>query len=159
MVGIIDKVDLEASSDWESSTRCRDINFTETAVDCCNEDFRAGWQVVFVLKYRRMRPRCEKNGRLRRAHLIDEDHGELGLIGVNPHPSDGVKPSYGPSGGVVGSEDGVGASGGDQGKECEEREHVVAKRRREGKGKSKRGRREGERYKGKERGFVDGWPT
>jgi hypothetical protein len=100
-------------------------------------------------------------GQGRRAHLIDEEHGEGGLIGANPLPSDIVASPCGPSIAIAGSDDLVGASGGDQGKECEERErmHVEAKRGKEHKGKDKRGRREGERYKGKERGFVEGWST
>ena len=36
MLGIIDKVDLEAISDWESPTRCRDTDCEESAVDSRN---------------------------------------------------------------------------------------------------------------------------
>jgi hypothetical protein len=101
----------------------------------------------------------KRAGQGRRAHLIDEDHGEGGLISVNPLPSDVIASACGPSIAIAGSEDLVGASGGDEGKECEERTHVEAKRGEEHKGKGKGGRREDERYKRKERGFVEGWPT
>jgi len=50
MLGIIDKVDLEASSDYESPTRCGNTDCAESAVDCCNEDFLAGWHDGLVLK-------------------------------------------------------------------------------------------------------------
>jgi len=119
MLGIIDKVNLEAISDWESPTRCGDADYTGTAVDCRNEDFRAGWHDGLV--------------------LIDEEHGEGGLIGVNPLPSDVVASPCGPSKAITRSDDLVGASRGDQGKECEERTHVKTKRGEEGdeKGKGK----------------------
>jgi len=107
MCGIVDKVDLEAISDWESRTRWRDSDYAESAADCRDEDFRAGRQEGLV--------------------LIDKDHGEGSLIGINPLPSDVVRPPCGPSIAVAGSDDLVGASGGDQGKECEERTHVEAK--------------------------------
>jgi len=136
MLGIIDKVDLVAISDLESPTRCGDLDYTESAVDCRDEDFLAGWLDGLV--------------------LIDKDHGEGGLIGANPLPSDIVASPCGPSNAIAGSDDLVGASRGDQGKECDEKTHVEAKRGEEQKGKGKRGRREGERYKRKERGFVEG---
>jgi len=135
VLGIIDEVDLEASSDYESPTRCGDTDYAERAVDCRNENFLAGWHDGLV--------------------LIDEEHGKGGLIRANPLPTDVVASACGPSIAIAGRDNLVGASGGDQGKECEERTHVEAKRG----AKSKRGRREGERYKGKERGFVEGWPT
>lgn len=115
MCGIIDEVDLEASSDYESPTRCGDIDYAESAVDCRDEDFLAGWHDRLV--------------------LIDEDHGKSVLIGVNPLPSDVVGSRCGPSNGIARSEDLVGASGSDQGKECQERTHVKAKRGEEDKGK------------------------
>ena len=62
MLGIIDKVDLEAISDYEPPTRCGDTDYAKSAVDCRNEDFLAGWHDALVLKYRRMRPRWEKKG-------------------------------------------------------------------------------------------------
>ena len=62
MLGIIDKVDLEASSDYESPTRCGDTDYAESAVDCCNQDFLAGWHDGLVLERRRMRPWWEKKG-------------------------------------------------------------------------------------------------
>jgi len=108
MLGIIDEVDLKAISDWESPTRCGDADYSERAVDCRNEDFRAGWHDGLV--------------------LIDEEHGEGGLIGVNSLPSDVVAPPRGPSKAIARSDDLVSASGGDQGKECEERTHVESKR-------------------------------
>jgi hypothetical protein len=103
-----------------------------------------------------MRPRWEKRAdQGQRAHLIDEDHGKSGLIGVNPLPSNDVGSRCGPSNSIAGSEDLVGASGGNQGKECEERTHIEAKRGEEDKGKkSTRTTRRGEVY-GKERGFVE----
>jgi hypothetical protein len=52
MLGIVDKVDLEASSDYESPTRCGDTDCVERAVDCRNEDFLAGREDGLVLKYR-----------------------------------------------------------------------------------------------------------
>ena len=52
MLGIIDEVDLEAISDYESATRCGDTDYAESAVDCRNEDFLAGWHDGLVLKYR-----------------------------------------------------------------------------------------------------------
>jgi hypothetical protein len=36
MLGIVDKVDLEAISDDESPTRCGDTDYAESAVDCRN---------------------------------------------------------------------------------------------------------------------------
>ena len=81
----------------------------------------------------------KRAGQGRRAHLIDKDHGEGGLIGANARPSDVVASPCGPSNAIAGSEDLVGASGSDQGKECEERTHVDTKRG-EG-GKSTRSRR------------------
>ena len=70
----------------------------------------------------------KRAGQGRRAHLIDKDHGEGGLIGANARPSDVVASPCGPSNAIAGSEDLVGASGSDQGKECEERTHVDTKR-------------------------------
>jgi hypothetical protein len=98
----------------------------------------------------------KRAGQRKGAHLIDEDHGKGGLIGANPLPSDVVASGCGPSIAITGSDDLVGASGGDQGKESDERMHVEAKRGEEEKGKSKGCRREGEWYKRKERGFVEG---
>jgi hypothetical protein len=71
MLGIINKVDLEASSDYESPTRCGDIDYAERAVDCRNEDFLAGRHDALVLKYRRMRPRWEKKGGSKRENAPD----------------------------------------------------------------------------------------
>jgi len=93
MLGIIDKVDLEASSDYESPTRCGDTDYAECAVDCRNQDFLAGWHDGLV--------------------LVDEDHGEGGLIGANPRPSDVVASPCSPSITIAGRDDLVGASGGD----------------------------------------------
>lgn len=98
----------------------------------------------------------EKEWVKERAHLVDEDHGEGGLISANPLPRDVVASGCGPSIAIAGTDDLVGASGGDQGKECKERTHVEAKRGEEHKGKGKGGRREDKRYKSKERGFVEG---
>jgi hypothetical protein len=50
MCGIIDEVDLVASSDHESPTRCGDIDCAESAIDGRNEDFLAGWHDRLVLK-------------------------------------------------------------------------------------------------------------
>lgn len=50
MLGIIDKVDLEAISDHESPTRCGDTDYAESAVDCRNEDLLARWHDGLVLK-------------------------------------------------------------------------------------------------------------
>ena len=63
MLGIIDKVDLEAISDHESPTRCGDTDYAESAVDCRNEDLLARWHDGLVLKYRGMRSKWEKKGR------------------------------------------------------------------------------------------------
>lgn len=71
MLGIINKVDLEPISDWESPTRCGDTNYAETAVDCRNEDFRTGWHDSFVLKHPRMRPRWEEKGGSRKESAPD----------------------------------------------------------------------------------------
>ena len=57
-------------------------------------------------------------GQGERAHLVDEDHGEGGLISANPLPRDVVASGCGPSIAIAGTDDLVGASGGDQGKEC-----------------------------------------
>jgi hypothetical protein len=61
-LGILDEVDLEASPDRESPTRCGDSDHAGSAVDCCNEDFLAGWYQALVLKYPRMRPGVRKKG-------------------------------------------------------------------------------------------------
>ena len=79
----------------------------------------------------------KRAGQGRRAHLINEDHGKGGLVGVNPLPSDVVASACGPSIAIAGRDDLVGASGGDQGKESEERTHVEAKGGEEDKGKVK----------------------
>jgi hypothetical protein len=71
MLGIIDKVDLVAISDLESPTRCGDLDYAESAVDCRDEDFLAGWLDGLVLKYRRMRPRWEKKGGSRKESVPD----------------------------------------------------------------------------------------
>ena len=52
MLGIINEIDLIAISDNESATRCGDTDYAESAVDCRNEDFHAGWHDGLVLKYR-----------------------------------------------------------------------------------------------------------
>ena len=57
MLGIIDKVDLVATSDLESPTWCGDADRADTAVDRRNEDFRARWHNGLVLKCHRMRPK------------------------------------------------------------------------------------------------------
>ena len=81
-------------------------------------------------------------GQGKRGHLIDEKQGEGDLISANPLPSDVVGSPCSPSSAIAGSEDLVGASGGDQGKECEEITHVVEGKKTRAK---VRGRREGER--------------
>jgi len=87
-----------------------------------------------------MRPCGRKRaGQERRAHLIDEDHGEGGRISVDPLPSDVVGSPCRPSIAGAGRNDLVGAGGSDQGKECEERTHVEA-RYQEGRGRQEGGK-------------------
>jgi len=119
ILGILDEVDLEASPDRESPTRCGDGDYAETAVDCRNEDFLASWHYALV--------------------LIDEEHGEGGIISIDPLPSHVVASQCRPSTAIAGSEDLVGAGGGDQGKEGDERTHG-----KEVKKKDERGGREGD---------------
>jgi len=103
LLGTIDKVDLEAVPNWESPTGCGDSDYAERTVDRRNEDFLAGWNYALV--------------------LIDEEHGKGSGISVDPLPSHIVASPCRPSIGGAGSEDLVGADGGDQGKEGEERTH------------------------------------
>jgi len=84
-----------------------------SAVDCRNKDFLASWHYGLV--------------------LIDEDHGEVVRISADPLPTHKVGPHCRPSTGVAGSENLVGASGGDQGKDGEERTHGEKVSRRGGK--------------------------
>ena len=50
MLGVIDKVDLESISDYESPTRCGDTDYAKRAGDRRHEDFLAGGQDGRVLK-------------------------------------------------------------------------------------------------------------
>lgn len=79
-----------------------------------------------------MRPLWERASQRRRSHLIDEDHGEVVCISADPLPSHNVRARCRPSTGVAGSEDLVGAGGGDQGKDGEERTHGKTKVSRRG---------------------------
>jgi len=77
-----------------------------------------------------MRPGVRKRGdQRRRAHLIDEDHGEGGCISADPLPSHVVASQCRPSTRIAGTEDLVGAGGGDQGKKGDERTHGKAVKR------------------------------
>ena len=71
MLGIIDKVDLVAISDFESPTRCGDIDCSEGAVNCCNKDFRAGWHDGLVLKTRENEAVREEKGGPRKKSAPD----------------------------------------------------------------------------------------
>jgi len=111
-LGVFDEVDLEASPGREPPTRCGDSDGVLSAVNCRNEDFLARWHYGLV--------------------LIDEDHGEVVWISVDPLPSHNVGSDSRPSTGVAGTGDLVGAGGGDQGKDGEERTHGKAKESRRG---------------------------
>ena len=126
------------------------------AVNCRNKDFLARWHYGLVLRHEN--ESRKKAGQGRRAHLIDEDHGEIVCISADPLPGHHVGSHCRPSTRVAGSEDLVGAGGGDQRKNGEERTHGDAK---ESRGGGKKGRKidEGVKIKRKERGFVEGRRT
>jgi hypothetical protein len=67
-------------------------------------------------------------GLRRRAHLIDEEHGEICRVSADPLPGDLVGTRRSPSARSARRDDLVGKGGRDEGKQGEERPHVGGKR-------------------------------